>query len=64
MSGEKLILKVYKSGSKNVRNDVVRVGSEAMEILVEYQRATGLPMKVIAGRMIRFAAEHTEIVEK
>ena len=60
---DKLILKVYKQEPKERRGNVVRIPGKSMKILLQYQRATGLPLKEIAGRLIEFASEYVEIVE-
>ena len=63
MQNEKLILRPYKVERRNRNNGVIRVSSEAIAILEEYQRATGLPIKEIASRMIAYAADYTEVVQ-
>ena len=61
MQNEKLILRPYKVVRRSRNNEVIRVSGEAIAILEEYQRATGLPIKEIASRMIVYAADYTEV---
>ncbi len=61
---EKLILRVYPKSTAKIRDGVIRVTGEAANVLMEYQRCTGMPVKEIASKMILFAAEHTEIAEE
>ena len=63
MSNNKLVLKVYKQDRKEEQGNVVRIPGKAMKILLQYQKATGLPMKEIAGKMIEYASEYVEVVE-
>ena len=58
---DKLVFTVYKPNAVDKRGNVIRIDGEALVILNELQRETGLPIKTLASRMIEFAAEYVKI---
>ena len=61
---DKLVLKVYKSSEPAKRDKgVIRITSEAYDILSQLQRQSGLTVMHIASEMIKFAGERCEIKE-
>lgn len=64
MPTDKLILRTFKAPPRKGNGEVIRITGEAMEVLEQYQRATGLPIKEIASRMITYAADYTEVVHE
>lgn len=59
---DKLILKVHTNETL-ARGNIIRLDSDAIEILREIQRECGLSFTKIASSMIRFACKHVEIQE-
>ena len=60
---DKFVLNTYKVNSAEIRRGVIRIDSEAAEVLKSAQAATGLPISNIASKAIKWALERLEIKE-
>ena len=60
---DKFVLNTYKVNSAEIRSGVIRIDTEAAEVLKETQAATGLHISVIASKAIKWALERLEIKE-
>jgi len=60
---EKLIIRIPKS-ERAGKEPIIRLSDEAMKALEEVYKATGLPLKQLASKMILYACENVEIVEE
>lgn len=63
MGEVRLVLEVYKPKYKELKGNRIRVSEKSIDILSEYRKATGLPIGVIASKMIEFASEYVEVEE-
>lgn len=58
---DKLVFTIFKPDAADTRRGVIRVSSEALVILEELHRKTGLPIKTLASKMIEYASKHVEV---
>ena len=58
---DKLVFTVYKPNAADKRGNVIRIDGEATVVLDELQRETGLSIRTLASKMIKYAAEHVEV---
>lgn len=59
---DKLILKVHTNETL-AKGNIIRLDSDAIEVLRGIQRESGLSFTKIASSMIRFASKYVEIQE-
>ena len=60
---DKFVLKVHKVNSAEIKSGVIRIDGAAAEALKEACAATGLPVKTIASKAIKWALERLEVEE-
>ena len=60
---DKFVLTTHKVNNAEIRRGVIRIDSEAAEVLNGVQAATGLPISNIASKAIKWALERLEIKE-
>ena len=60
---DKFVLRVYRPNKTESRQGVIRIDGATEAALREIQVETGLPIKIIASKAIKWALERVEIEE-
>ncbi len=61
MQSKNMILKVHKA--EPIKGGIVRIDDEAMKIIQQMQKETGLSARKLISECVKFSSQHYEVIE-